>query len=132
MNYGIDNQEQLEEIENILQNELISSGVGCTILIDTAGNTIANANNGKFKYDTAAFAALAAGNYASVDAMAQLINEDEFSLLFHKGETNSIQFCKVNENFLLVNIFGKEISLGFLRLKVVEAVEKIKSVCGPQ
>lgn len=131
MNYGIDSEEQLDKIENILQDDLISSGVACTILIDTAGNTIAHANNGKKKYDTAAFAALAAGNYASVDAMAQLIDEDEFSLLFHKGESSSIQFCKVNENFLLVNIFGREISLGFLRLKVVEAVEKIKSVCDP-
>lgn len=130
MNYGIENQEQLEDIENILKDDLISSGVACTILIDTAGNTIAKANNGKTHYDTAAFAALAAGNYASVDAMAQLIDEDEFSLLFHKGETHSIQFSKVNENFLLVNIFGKEISLGFLRLKVVDAVEKIKKACG--
>jgi predicted regulator of Ras-like GTPase activity (Roadblock/LC7/MglB family) len=129
MNYGIETQEQLEGIENTLQNELIDIGVNCAILLDTAGNTIAKADNGKKNYDTYAFAALAAGNYASVDAMAQLIDEKEFSLLFHKGENSSIQFCKVNEDLLLVNIFGKEISLGFLRLKVTEVVEKIKNIC---
>jgi predicted regulator of Ras-like GTPase activity (Roadblock/LC7/MglB family) len=129
MNYGIETQEQLESIENTLQKELIDIGVICTILLDTAGNTIAKADDGKKSYDTYAFAALAAGNYASVDAMAQLIDEKEFSMLFHKGEHNSIQFCKVNEDLLLVNIFGKEISLGFLRLKVTEVVEKIKKIC---
>lgn len=129
MNYGIETQEQLESIENTLQHELVDVGVVCAILIDTAGNTIAKVDNGKKEYDTYAFAALAAGNYASVDAMAQLIDEKEFSLLFHKGENSSIQFCKVNEDLLLVNIFSKEISLGFLRLKVAEVVEKIKRIC---
>lgn len=129
MNYGIETKEQLESIENTLKLELVDVGVACTILIDTAGNTIAKADNGKKSYDTYAFAALAAGNYASVDAMAQLIDEKEFSLLFHKGEDSSIQFCKVNEDLLLVNIFGKDISLGFLRLKVAEVVEKIKRIC---
>lgn len=129
MNYGIETKEQLEDIESTLKHELVEIGVVCAILIDTAGNTIATADNGTAKYDTYAFAALAAGNYASVDAMAQLIDEKEFSLLFHKGENNSIQFCKVNEDLLLVNIFSKEISLGFLRLKVVEVIEKIKGIC---
>jgi len=129
MNYGIKDQEQLEAIEAILQEDLIDIGVGCTLLIDTAGNTIAKADNGNQNYDTYAFAALAAGNYASVDAMAKLINESEFSLLFHKGANTSIHFSKVNEDFLLVNIFGKDISLGFVRLKVTEVVEKIKIIC---
>jgi predicted regulator of Ras-like GTPase activity (Roadblock/LC7/MglB family) len=129
MNYGIESQEQLEEIESILEEDLVKVGVICTILLDTAGNTIAKASNDKTDYDTYAFAALAAANYASVDAMAQLISEKEFSLLYHKGEENSIQFCKVNEDLLLVNIFGKEISLGFLRLKVVEVIERIKAIC---
>ncbi len=129
MNHGIETTEQLEDIENTLQKELVDIGVICTILLDTAGNTIAKADNGTKSYDTYAFAALAAGNYASVDAMAQLIDEEEFSLLFHKGENSSIQFCKVNEDLLLVNIFSKEISLGFLRLKVTEVVEKIKRIC---
>jgi len=34
-------------------------------------------------------------------------------------------------DFLLVTIFGKETSLGFLRLKVAEAVGKIKKTLEP-
>jgi predicted regulator of Ras-like GTPase activity (Roadblock/LC7/MglB family) len=63
--------------------------------------------------------------------MAKIIGEDEFSLLFHKGEKESIHFCKVMADFLLVTIFGKETSLGFLRLKVAEAVAKIRKTLEP-
>ena len=58
--------------------------------------------------------------------MAKIIGEDDFSLLFHKGEKESIHFSRVSEDLLLLNIFGKDVSLGFLRLKVAEAVRKLK------
>ena len=73
-------------------------------------------------------AALAAGNFAAVDAMAQLVGEQEFSLHFHKGETESIHFSKVNGDILLITIFGNDISLGFVRLKTTEVIDKIKSL----
>jgi predicted regulator of Ras-like GTPase activity (Roadblock/LC7/MglB family) len=76
-------------------------------------------------------AALAAGNFGAVSAMAKIIGEEEFSLLFHKGHKESIHFSKVLADFLLVTIFGKEVSLGFLRLKVSEAIERIKMIFEP-
>jgi len=76
-------------------------------------------------------AALAAGNFGAVSTMASLIGEDEFSLLFHKGKKENIHFSKVTDEFLLITIFGKEISLGFLRLKVAEATEKLVGVLKP-
>jgi predicted regulator of Ras-like GTPase activity (Roadblock/LC7/MglB family) len=60
--------------------------------------------------------------------MANIIGEDEFSLLFHKGETDSIHFSKIGKDLLLITIFGKEVSLGFLRLKVTEANNRIQSL----
>ena len=60
--------------------------------------------------------------------MAQIIGEDEFSLLFHKGEKENIYFCKVNEELLLVNVFNNQISLGFLRLKMSKVVEELLEV----
>jgi predicted regulator of Ras-like GTPase activity (Roadblock/LC7/MglB family) len=63
-----------------------------------------------------------------VNAMAKIIGEEDFSLLFHKGDKESINFSKVNDDLLLLTIFGKEISLGFLRLKVAEAIRKIQNL----
>ena len=85
-------------------------------------------DNGKSKYDVYSFAALAAGNFATVDAMAKLVGEQEFSLLFHKGTYCNIHFSKVDDELLLISMFGKEISLGFLRLNVVEAIEEIRKL----
>ncbi|MCU0557316.1 MAG: roadblock/LC7 domain-containing protein [Desulfobacterales bacterium] len=121
-------QKQLDGIEEILQEDLVALGVHCVVLIDMAGNIIANLDNGTMEHDIYSLAALAAGNFGAVSTMAKIIGEDEFSLLFHKGEKESIHFSKVTSDFLLVSIFGKEVSLGFLRLKVAEAIEKINKL----
>lgn len=126
MNYGIVSQEQIEQIDMILTDKLIKLGVDCVIVIDMAGNIITAKDNGDSKYDVYSFAALAAGNFATVDAMAKLVGEEEFSLLFHKGQESSIHFSKIDEELLMISMFGQDISLGFLRLNTVDAIERIK------
>ena len=121
-------QEQLDGIEIVLQQDLVDIGVRCVFLIDMAGNIIANRDNGKIKHDVYSLAALAAGNFGAVSAMAKIIGEGEFSLLFHKGKKENIHFNKIVTEFLLITIFSNDISLGFLRLKVTEAVEKITKI----
>lgn len=119
------NQNQLDTIDHLIHVNLIESGLDHVIFIDLAGNTIAKHDNGKSQLDSTAFAALAAGNFAAVDAMAKLVGETEFSLLFHKGEKASIHFSKVTNDTILITMFNKEISLGLVRLKVAETIEGI-------
>lgn len=121
-------QEQLDTIDEILRNEIFNLRICCVLLIDMAGNVISNINDGKIEHDVHSLAALAAGNFGAVSMMAKMIGEDEFSLLFHKGEKENIHFSKVLDDFLLITIFGKDLSLGFLRLKVGEAVEKVERI----
>jgi predicted regulator of Ras-like GTPase activity (Roadblock/LC7/MglB family) len=121
-------QEQLDSIEDILQQDLMDLGVNCVVLIDMSGNIIANLDNGQLEHDIYSLAALAAGNFGAVSAMAKIIGEEEFSLLFHKGTKENIHFSKILNDFLLVTIFGKEVSLGFLRMKVAEATKKMEKV----
>ena len=102
MNYGVVSQEQLEKIDEILTEKLIKIGVDCVIIIDMAGNIITAKDNGTSKYDVYSFAALAAGNFATVDAMAKLVGEQEFSLLFHKGTECNIHFSKIDDELLLI------------------------------
>lgn len=127
MDFTIDfTKEQIESIEDVLQEELIDLGVQSVILMDLAGNVIVNLDSGDASHDVFSLAALAAGNYGAVSAMANIIGEQEFSLLFHKGEEESIHFSKVVEDLLLLTIFNKNVSLGFLRLKVAEAIKRIQ------
>lgn len=127
MSYSL-GQKQLDGIEDILKKELIDVGVQCVFLIDMAGNIIADLHEGEVVHDIYSLAALAAGNFGAVSAMAKIIGEDEFSLLFHKGKKENIHFSKVSKDFLLITIFGNLISLGFLRLKVTEVIDKIKHI----
>jgi predicted regulator of Ras-like GTPase activity (Roadblock/LC7/MglB family) len=124
-------QKQLDGIEAVLKEDLVNLGVHCVFLIDMAGNIIANFDDGETKHDVYSLAALAAGNFGAVSAMAKIIGEGEFSLLFHKGKKENIHFNKILTDFLLITIFGNDISLGFLRLKVAEAVEKIRTSLEP-
>lgn len=129
MDYTVDlDKKQFESIEGILSEELIELGVRCVLLIDLAGNIIVNLDDGDLEHDIYSLAALAAGNFGAVSAMAKIVGEEDFSLLFHKGESESIHFSKIDDELLLVTIFEKDVSLGFLRLKVTEATKKIKEI----
>jgi len=121
-------QKQIDGIEEILQQDLINLGVHCVLLIDLSGNIIANMDNGKTKHDIYSLAALAAGNFGAISAMAKMVGEDEFSLLFHKGKKENIHFSRVMSEFLLINFFGNEVSLGFLRMKVAESIRKLEKI----
>ena len=127
MSYTFD-KEQINSIDKILQEDLIDGGVHSVILIDMAGNIISDFDNGKKKHDVYSLAALAAGNFGAVSTMAKMIGEEDFSLLFHKGEEESIHFSKVTEDYLLITIFGSDMSLGFMRLKVNESIRKITKI----
>jgi len=124
-------QRQLESIEEILQKDLMDIGVHCAFLIDMAGNIISSQDNGRLQHDIYSLAALAAGNFGAISEMASILGEKEFSLLFHKGEEESIHFNKVLSDFLLITIFGKNLSLGFLRLRANEAINKINKLLQP-
>jgi predicted regulator of Ras-like GTPase activity (Roadblock/LC7/MglB family) len=129
LNYVFD-REHLTAIEDILERDLMDLGVHSVFLIDMAGNIVASKESGHGEHDIYSLAALAAGNFGAVSTMAKLIGEEEFSLLFHRGKKESIHFSKVTSDFLIITIFGKELSLGFLRLKVAEATEKIVAILG--
>ena len=121
-------QKQLDGIEDVLQGELMEIGIKSVILINMAGNVIVNLDNGQVDHDIYSLAALAAGNFGAVAAMAKIVGEEEFSLLFHKGKKENIHFSKVLMDFLLITLFGNDVSLGFLRLKVDESVKKISNL----
>jgi predicted regulator of Ras-like GTPase activity (Roadblock/LC7/MglB family) len=120
--------EQMEKLDHVLQTNLMDLGVHCVVLLDLAGNIIADINNGKANFDVYSLAALAAGNFGAVSTMAQMIGEEKISLLFHQGKKENIYFSKVMDDFLLVTIFGHDLSLGFIRLKVAEAITKISKI----
>jgi predicted regulator of Ras-like GTPase activity (Roadblock/LC7/MglB family) len=121
-------QEQIEKTETILEGDLAANGVRVALLVDMAGHIIAKCCGEDRKSGVYALAALAAGNFGAVNAMAKIVGEDEFSLLFHKGQDENLHFSKINNELLLITVFGNDVSLGFLRLKIAESIERIRGL----
>jgi len=109
---------KIDYAESILRNDLLDNGVHSVILIDTAGNILINLNNDPLDFDYYSLASLAAANLEAVSVMAGILEEKDMYLLFHKGQNFNIHFRRILSEFMLISIFDKSISLGFLRLKI--------------
>ena len=116
----------LEQAKTEIDNALIKAGVRKAILIDDAGNVVASCGERKGNIDTTSLAALAAANFGATSQMAKLIGEDDFSLLFHKGKNDSIHFARIGTDMILITIFGDDVSLGVVRLRVAQVAEAIE------
>ena len=122
------NKNQVDTIDSILRRDLIDSGESCSILFDSAGNIITSVEDGCRQIDKDSIACLAAGNYGAVKAMANIMGADDFALLFHMGKKMSIHLKNLSSEFLLINIFDQDLSLGFLRLKVLEVLLRMEKI----
>jgi len=127
MIYAFD-QEQLDKTEDILEKNLIKNGVKIAIVLDMAGHIIASCKSKDCTHDMYSLAALAAGNFSAVEAMAKIVGEEEFSLLFHKGGDENLHFSKISDDLLLITTFRNDVSLGFLRMKISESLKVVRGI----
>jgi hypothetical protein len=109
---------KLDYAKSLLKNDLLENGVHSVILIDKAGNILINLNNDKLEFDYYSLASLSAANIEAMSVMADILEEKDMYLLFHKGQNFNIHFRRILSEFVLISIFDKSISLGFLRLKM--------------
>lgn len=122
------NDQKINWIAKALQRSLIDVGVDYTALIDISGSVIVQRKKENLVHDIDNMAVLAAGNFSAVCAIAERIGEGEVSLLVHKGKKGHIYINKIMDGFLLMTIFGKEPSVGILRLKITEVIAQIQKI----
>jgi len=75
-----------------------------------------------------ALAALTAANFGATAAIANILGEKDFSLLFHKGKEENIHFSAFGDDFILISIFDNSISLGLIRLEVERTTKELLKV----
>ena len=112
-------EEAIGKIYRLLDEDLLNAGAGCTLLVDRSGYLIATRGD-PAGIDVVSLAALSAANYGVTEEIARLVGEENFSLLFHKGKNDSIHYTKIGEDFFLITIFTKDVSLGLMRLKTAK------------
>lgn len=116
--------EALEDMASILDRDLLRAGADCALVVDRAGYVIVNRGDPS-TLDIVALAALSAANYGATEEIAKLIGEQDFALLFHKGKNENVHYTKVGEDYFLITLFGKDVSLGLIRMRTTQARERL-------
>ena len=120
-------QEDLEKIQDCLKRVLVKSGAHTILLIDRSGQLISDCGD-QAPEDSVALAALVAANFGATAAIAKMLGERDFSLLFHKGKEENIHFASLGEDLLLVTVFDNNASLGLVRLHTEQAIRDLTQI----
>jgi predicted regulator of Ras-like GTPase activity (Roadblock/LC7/MglB family) len=120
-------KEDQDAIHEILVDLLRKSEARCTLLVEQSGNCISRAGFTQH-LDVDALAALIAGSFSSTRAMAALVGESEFSVLFHQGQHDHIHNILVDNDRILAVIFDRRTTVGMVRLCAKNAAKRIAEV----
>lgn len=116
-------------IREILTHFLRESSAAEALLIDRGGQLLAMEGAAQ-ALDAVSISALAAAAFSSTAAMAQLLGEPEFSVLFHEGSKRSMHVSTVDEDAILLAIFDERTTVGMVRLFAAEASRSVGVVLG--
>ena len=120
-------EEDQEAMDRELRWFLENSGTKCVLLVHKSGQLITKQG---FTHHLATdeLAVLAAGAYAATKQIAMLLGETEFSVLFHQGEREHINFSLLDERTILLAIFDDRTSVGMVRLAAGQVAGRLRPV----
>ncbi|MFH0917434.1 MAG: roadblock/LC7 domain-containing protein [bacterium] len=122
--------EQMRLVDGVLDRLRRVSGSAFVALVSTSGQPITTSPPDVHS-DTLSLAALAASSFAATRQLAEILNEREFTLLFHEGRESNLHVVQVTEQILLLLTFGRETQVGKVRLYTNRALEVLKPVFEP-
>ena len=114
-------------IDAVLGRFLADSGCAAVLLIDRSGQPLAETGVSR-TLDTGSIGALAAGAFSATAALARLLGESEFSVLFHEGARESMHVSTVDDETILLAIFDERTTVGMVRLFAREASTSIGGI----
>jgi len=123
-------EEHVRRIDACLNKVLNKSAAVSAFLIDRSGQLIANCGSPS-TLDVSAFSALTAANFGATSEIAKLLGEEEFNLLFHKGQNENVYFSLVGDNMIIVVVFDDRTTVGLVRLSISMVMEDLLEILNP-
>ena len=123
-------EEDVKRIDACLTKVLNKSAAVSAFLIDRSGQLVANCGSPS-TLDVSAFSALTAANFGATSEIAKLLGEQEFNLLFHKGQNENVYFSVVGENMIIVIVFDDRTTLGLVRLSINMIMDELLQILSP-
>ena len=121
--YENDVQRMNAEIDTFLE----LSKARCALLVDRDGHLVTRRGE-PVRTSEESISALIAGSFAATMEMARLLGENEFSILFHQGQRDSIQLQLIGERTLMAVLFDGRTNLGMVRFYAQETGTRIMQV----
>ena len=118
---------EIGKLESIVQNQLLAAGAEHVIIVDICGNLIVERGSMHMD-DIFSLAAVSAANFAATAEIARLIGEEDFTLMFHKGDTRNIHFSRLGKDFIIITLFNDNISLGLIRLNLAKVLNQLEPI----
>ncbi len=118
--------QEFKQISAVCDRLAREANAKVVFLVDKNGQLIAT--HGGENLDTTSLASLTAGNIAATGGIAKLIDEKEFSQIFHEGQRDNLHISIVGGRVILVVIFDNRSSLGLVRLRVKKASDELQKI----
>ena len=106
--------QDVANLDGVLGDFLSKAEADLTVVIDRGGNVISQFGDISVM-DVTIIAALAAGSFAATKELARRIGEIEFNALYHQGNGSHIFMNSVDDDTIMITIFGKRTTVGLVR-----------------
>jgi predicted regulator of Ras-like GTPase activity (Roadblock/LC7/MglB family) len=116
-------------IDAVLGRFLSDSGSSAALLIERGGQPLAERGTAR-TLDVGSIGALAAAAFSATAALARLLGESEFSVLFHEGVKESLHVSTVDEDTILLAMFDEQTTIGMVRLFARDACTSVAAILG--
>ena len=119
--------EDVAALDAILAEFMHKAEGDLTIVIDRGGNVISQFGE-REAVDVTIMAALAAGSFAATRELARRIGEVEFNALFHQGNGSHIFMNSVDDETIMIAVFGKRTTVGLVRFYAAQAAQDLAAL----
>lgn len=119
--------ENVATLDGVLAEFLTKSEAELTVVIDRGGNVISQFGD-MTVMDVTIIAALAAGSFAATKELARRIGEVEFNALYHQGNGNHIFMNSVDEETIMITVFGPRTTVGLVRFYSLSTAQNIAAL----
>ena len=102
--------EDVANIDAVLQDYLTKSESDLAVIIDKGGNVISQCS------------------FAATKELARRIGEVEFNALYHQGNGSHIFMNSVDDDTIMITVFGKETTVGLVRFYSTGASQNLAAL----
>jgi predicted regulator of Ras-like GTPase activity (Roadblock/LC7/MglB family) len=114
-------------VESSLNRYLKDSRASCVLLLAKSGHLISQAGFTS-NFNVQSIAALIGGIFTSTQALAKLVAEEKFKVMFQEGRNWNVYFCLIADQFILATVFDKSTVVGMIRHTAAEAERTLSPV----